>query len=173
VANESYCLIQKNAAYPASLSLTRLRSVPPRPARPPPPLLTRAPAARPPHRDLDLALVVAGLATTRGGAGGRQRRNLLQLLRPSLRKGSVLFSSFLLFLVLATIAAAIASRHLQALSRVGIGGCAFIWSSTSGVREGEVIGDEEEQRCTPSCTCINRVSGLQILLCVVAGLLAC
>jgi hypothetical protein len=111
-----------------SLSLTRLRSVPPRPARPPLPLLTRAPAARPPHRDLDLALVVAGLATTRGGAGGRQRRNLLQLLRLSLRKGSVLFSSFLLFLVLATIAAAIASRHLQALSRVGIGGCALICS---------------------------------------------
>jgi hypothetical protein len=46
-------------------------------------------------------------------------------------------------------------------------------SSTSGVREGAMAGDEDEQRCTPSCTCISRVSGLQILLCVVAGLLAC
>jgi hypothetical protein len=60
------------------------------------------------------------------------------------------------------------------LSAASVGWFPFLGlSSTSGVREGEVVGDKEEQRCTPSCTCINRVSGLQILLCVVAGLLAC
>jgi hypothetical protein len=122
--------------------------------------------------------VAAGLATTRGGTGGQRRRSLLHLLRPSLRKGSVLFSSFLLFLDLATIAAVMASHRLRALSRAGIGGWALICSCKLrrwgdflflvchphlgvgvGVGVGAVAGDEEGQRC----------AGVHLLVLVSAG----
>jgi hypothetical protein len=65
VVDGSYCLIQKMSCTPVPLSLTRFRSMPPRPACPSSPLLTCAPTTRPSHQDSD-APASTRLPTTPG-----------------------------------------------------------------------------------------------------------